>query len=115
MQFSPGRILLSADEVCDQTRLSRATIWRLEASGKFPKRRQITRQRVAWIAEEVLEWARSRPAAKPDPQLAERLQSARRSIGRSIDAEPAPTAVESEAGGDLSPVEEVADESVRRS
>ena len=107
MQLAAGRILLDVDEVCDQTRLSRATIWRLEAAGQFPKRRQITRQRVAWLAEEVLEWARSRPTAKPDSELAKRLRRTRRSIGRSIDAEPAPTAVESEAGGDNNAVEEV--------
>ena len=108
MQLSPGRILLSADEVCDQTRLSRATIWRLEAAGEFPKRRQITRQRVAWLAEEVLEWARSRPTAKPDSELAKRLRRSRKSVGQSIDdAEEASTAVETEAGGDNNAVEEV--------
>ena len=52
-QFFLGRILLDSEDVCDQTRLSRATIWRLEAAGEFPKRRQITRQRVTWIAEDL--------------------------------------------------------------
>ena len=108
MQLSRGRILLSADEVCDQTRLSRATIWRLEAAGEFPKRRQITRQRVAWLTEEVLEWARSRPTAEPDPRLAARLRSGRESIGQSIDdTEAVPSAVESDVGRKSASAKEV--------
>ena len=97
MQFPPSRILLDADEVCDQTRLSRATIWRLEQGGEFPKRRQITSQRVAWLTEEILEWARSRPTAEPDPRLAARLRSGREGMGQPIDdTEAVPSAVESD-------------------
>ena len=58
-----NKILLSAQEVVGVTGLSRTSIWRLESDGDFPKRRQITRQRVAWLADEVLDWARSRPVA----------------------------------------------------
>ncbi|MCP4779989.1 MAG: AlpA family phage regulatory protein [Hyphomicrobium sp.] len=36
--------------------LSDSTIYRLENAGLFPKRRQITKCRVAWSYTEVLEW-----------------------------------------------------------
>jgi prophage regulatory protein len=40
-----------------------AHIARLEAAGKFPKRRQLGACRVAWYADEVEEWIDSRPRA----------------------------------------------------
>lgn len=40
--------------------LSRATIWRLERLGQFPKRRQISPRTVAWICEEVDSWLEQR-------------------------------------------------------
>jgi len=36
--------------------LSEVTIWRMEARGEFPKRRQISKRRVAWLLSEVMEW-----------------------------------------------------------
>lgn len=46
--------------------LSNATLWRLENSGKFPRRRQLTPGRVGWLESEVLDWVRSRPAVGGD-------------------------------------------------
>jgi prophage regulatory protein len=43
----------------EMTGLSRTTIWRLESQGKFPQRRRLTRNTVAWIEEEVLDWLES--------------------------------------------------------
>lgn len=40
--------------------LSRTTIWRLEREGKFPARRQLGSNSVAWIAAEVTAWVESR-------------------------------------------------------
>ena len=60
------KILLAPRDVVLATGLSRQSIWRLESAGDFPRRRQLTKQRVAWLAEEVLEWARSRPTADPE-------------------------------------------------
>jgi prophage regulatory protein len=54
-------ILWDAREVSRFTGLSRTTIWRLEARGDFPARRQVTDGRVAWVADEVRTWARSLP------------------------------------------------------
>ncbi len=43
--------------------LSRATIWRLERLGQFPKRRQISPRTVAWLREEVDDWIKQREMA----------------------------------------------------
>lgn len=43
--------------------LSNVTIWRLEKNGQFPKRRQVSPGRVAWLASEVDAWIESRDCA----------------------------------------------------
>ena len=40
--------------------LSRPTIWRMEKTGGFPSRRQISAGRVAWLKSEVQDWIDSR-------------------------------------------------------
>ena len=40
--------------------MSTATIERLEREGQFPKRRQLSGQRVGWLVREVQEWAEAR-------------------------------------------------------
>ena len=40
--------------------LSEVTIWRMEKTGQFPARRQISPGRVAWLASEVDAWIASR-------------------------------------------------------
>lgn len=46
---------------CEQiTGLSRATRWRLERVGKFPKRRQLAPNCVGWLHSEVMAWLRER-------------------------------------------------------
>ncbi len=42
------------------TGLSRSTIWRLEAEGQFPSRRQISRRAVGWSEFEVNRWLQAR-------------------------------------------------------
>ena len=52
------------DEECGRlSGLSRTTRWRLEARGKFPKRRQLSENAVGWLLSEVLAWRASRPVA----------------------------------------------------
>ena len=46
--------------VRDRTGLSRSTIWRLERSGGFPKRRRISLNAVGWLESEVDEWVQTR-------------------------------------------------------
>jgi prophage regulatory protein len=64
--FSAGRQsgrLLKMRDVVEQTSLHRATIYRLEARGEFPRRRQITRGRVGWWESDVEAWKAQRQAA----------------------------------------------------
>jgi prophage regulatory protein len=48
--------LLSRDEVLKRTSLSRATLWRKERAGEFPKAVRISSNRVAYDAEAVDAW-----------------------------------------------------------
>lgn len=50
-------------QVMQVTGLSRMTIYRLELSGKFPKRRQLSQNSVAWFESDIAAWADSRPVA----------------------------------------------------
>lgn len=52
--------LLRLPQVIELTGLSKTTIHRMEAQGRFPRRRQIGARAVAWNAAEIEEWIRSR-------------------------------------------------------
>lgn len=52
---------LRTDQVEDRVGLSRTTIWRLERRGRFPARRRLGPNSVAWIEDEVDAWIESRP------------------------------------------------------
>ncbi|MGY9058001.1 MAG: helix-turn-helix transcriptional regulator [Alphaproteobacteria bacterium] len=54
--------------------ISRTTLWRMERQGDFPRRRQITPNRVCWLASEVEAWAEARPTAAANPEMAERAR-----------------------------------------
>ena len=56
---------LSYPEVVKMTGLSKVTIWRQIRDGKFPKSRQISDRRVAWLESEINEWMDSRPKVCP--------------------------------------------------
>jgi predicted DNA-binding transcriptional regulator AlpA len=60
MTSQTKRRLLAFTEVRELTGLSRATVWRLERAGRFPRRRQITRGRVGWRADEIDAWVDTR-------------------------------------------------------
>jgi prophage regulatory protein len=49
-------------EVRRLTGLSRTTRWRLERSGRFPRRRQISDNAIAWWASEIFSWMEARGA-----------------------------------------------------
>jgi len=51
---------LRSKEVVDKVGLSRVSVWRLEAAGDFPPRRQITPKTVAWVEHEVEAWMDAR-------------------------------------------------------
>jgi len=50
-------------QVMQLTGLSRMTIYRLELAGRFPKRRRLSENSVAWLESELQAWAGSRPIA----------------------------------------------------
>lgn len=54
---------LRVRQVVQLTGLSRMTIYRLELAGEFPKRRQLSKNSVAWLDTDIKEWAESRPVS----------------------------------------------------
>ncbi len=62
--------LLSRDEVLRKTSLSRATLFRKERAGEFPKAVKISTSRVAYDAEAVEAWIQFvLSTAEPDTNL----------------------------------------------
>lgn len=49
------------------TTLSETTIEEEIRQGRFPKPRQLAGRRVGWLADEIVEWARSRPVSDQLP------------------------------------------------
>lgn len=54
--------ILRFPQVKDMTGLSRTTIWRLEQTGDFPKRVQLSPNAVGWRESEINHWQSSRIA-----------------------------------------------------
>jgi len=54
--------ILRFPQVKGMTGLSRTTIWRLEQSGDFPKRVQLSPNAVGWREPEINNWQNSRVA-----------------------------------------------------
>lgn len=55
---------LRIKQVMQVTGLSRMTIYRLELADKFPKRRQLSENSVAWLESDISEWIETRPVAR---------------------------------------------------
>ena len=55
--------LLRLPDVQKLTGLSRSSVYRLEATGDFPKRVRLSERATAWREDELLEWVDSRPRA----------------------------------------------------
>ncbi len=53
---------LSQREVKELVGVSVTTLWRWQRQGLFPQRRILGTGRVAWLASEIAEWMRTRPA-----------------------------------------------------
>ena len=51
-------------QVMQATGLSRMTIYRLELAGKFPSRRRLAENSVAWLEDDIAQWIDSRPVAQ---------------------------------------------------
>lgn len=55
--------LLKIDAVEVKTGLHRATIFRMEAEGRFPMRRQVGLRAVRWLEREIDQWMETLPLA----------------------------------------------------
>ena len=53
-------LLLDLKQVCQLTRLSKSTIYRLEVLGRFPRRIKLSERRVAWRAFDVYDFITER-------------------------------------------------------
>ena len=53
--------IMKAKDVALATGLSRVSIWRMERSGAFPARVQLSPSRVGWHGNEVQNWINARP------------------------------------------------------
>lgn len=56
--------MLRSRQVSQATGLSRMTIYRLERSGKFPCRRRLSQNSVAWLEADIQAWLIERPAVR---------------------------------------------------
>jgi prophage regulatory protein len=52
--------LIREPQVLSLTGLSKTTRWRLERDGKFPKKRQLSANTVAWMFSEIEAWIQTR-------------------------------------------------------
>lgn len=68
-------IYLELDAVAGAVALAASTVQRLVREGAFPKPRQLSGRRVAWLVREVEEWAEARPISDlpPPPNTSRRL------------------------------------------
>jgi prophage regulatory protein len=53
--------LMTIQQVCNATSLSRTTIWRLQQRNDFPKGVRLSSSRVAYMTTDVEKWVASRP------------------------------------------------------
>jgi prophage regulatory protein len=59
-----GKRILSQRAVLARVPVSRTTLWRLERDGHFPKRIQISANRVGWLESDVEAWMEERHGHK---------------------------------------------------
>jgi len=59
--------VLNKRELREKTTISIQHITRLEKAGRFPKRVQLTQNRVAWVESEVDDWLNARIAERTLP------------------------------------------------
>ena len=71
-------IYLELDAVAGAVALASSTVQRLVRENAFPKPRQLSGRRVAWLVREVEEWAEKRPISElpPPPNTGRRIRAA---------------------------------------
>ena len=55
--INPPRVWLASRVVEERTGKSRSTLWRWERDGRFPRRRRIGPNSIAYASDEVDEWS----------------------------------------------------------
>jgi prophage regulatory protein len=55
-----GKRVLSLQVVLERVPVSRVTLWRMERAGQFPRRLQISPNRVGWLEADVDAWLEER-------------------------------------------------------
>lgn len=67
-------IYLNLEDAAKCIALSAETLQRLVRTGEFPKPRQLSGRRVAWLMREIEEWAEDRPVSEllPPPNTGRR-------------------------------------------
>ena len=67
-------VFLDLPTVAQVVALSAATIERLEREGQFPKRRQLSGQRVGWLVREVQQWVAGAAKGTHTPMMQQRIR-----------------------------------------
>ena len=57
---------LIVERVMEVTSLGKTLIWAMVKDGSFPKPRQLSARRVAWLESEVVDWMHERPASEDE-------------------------------------------------
>ncbi|WP_278976714.1 helix-turn-helix transcriptional regulator [Oligella urethralis] len=58
-----NNVFIGKKTVAQMVALSDSTIYRLERRGDFPKRVQLSPNRVAWVKQDVIDWIKDRQNA----------------------------------------------------
>lgn len=69
---------LNARELAQKLNLSRMTIWRLEKSGDFPKKRRLSVNSYRWIESEIEEWIKTRPVQTAGEEIISPLKESKK-------------------------------------
>jgi prophage regulatory protein len=64
------KIILRLNAVQARTGLSRSSIYRFEAEGKFPQRVRLGENSTGWFADEIDEYLANRPRVSDTPKAA---------------------------------------------
>lgn len=62
-------VLLRWPAVQAATGISRSHAWRMERTGQFPRRRQISTNAVGWVAQEIHAWIEARKVVPMVPAV----------------------------------------------
>jgi prophage regulatory protein len=58
-----GKRVLSQQAVLNRVPVSRTTLWRMERAGDFPRRIQISANRIGWLEADVDAWVEERKSS----------------------------------------------------